>query len=55
MYGLDPFQANEQLGSMFPTYRKLTSYGNTLERVLALELELAEALQVKKSGSHVQR
>ncbi|XP_020696391.1 early endosome antigen 1 isoform X1 [Dendrobium catenatum] len=46
--------ANEQLGSIFPSYKKLTSYGNALERVLALELELAEALQVKKSGSHIQ-
>ncbi|XP_020590667.1 abnormal long morphology protein 1 [Phalaenopsis equestris] len=46
--------ANEQLGSIFPKYKKLTSYGNALERVLALELELAEALQVKKSGSHFQ-
>ncbi|KAF3326403.1 putative leucine-rich repeat-containing protein [Carex littledalei] len=40
--------ANEHLGSIFPTFKELAGSGNSLERVLALELELAEALQEKK-------
>ncbi|KAF3320378.1 N-terminal C2 in EEIG1 and EHBP1 [Carex littledalei] len=40
--------ANEYLGSLFPTFKELAGSGNSLERVLALELELAEALQEKK-------
>ncbi|XP_042408200.1 sporulation-specific protein 15-like isoform X1 [Zingiber officinale] len=47
--------ANEQLGSIFPLFKELPESGNALERVLALELELAEALQSKKiSDFHVQ-
>ena len=42
------FQANEDLRSIFPSFKELPGSGNALERVLALELELAEALQAKK-------
>ncbi|KAK6938191.1 hypothetical protein RJ641_031699 [Dillenia turbinata] len=41
-------KANKELGSMFPPFNELTESGNALERVLALEIELAEALQAKK-------
>ncbi|KAL5232401.1 hypothetical protein ABZP36_031177 [Zizania latifolia] len=41
--------ANEQLRSIFPSFKELPCSGNALERVLALELELAEALQTKKT------
>ncbi|KAJ3702653.1 hypothetical protein LUZ61_006358 [Rhynchospora tenuis] len=40
--------ANEHLGNIFPCFKELAGSGNALERVLALELELAEALQDKK-------
>ncbi|XP_020164722.1 uncharacterized protein [Aegilops tauschii subsp. strangulata] len=40
--------ANEHLRSIFPSFKELPGSGNALERVLALELELAEALQAKK-------
>ncbi|VAI50658.1 unnamed protein product [Triticum turgidum subsp. durum] len=40
--------ANEHLRSIFPSFKELPGSGNALERVLALELELAEALQTKK-------
>ncbi|KAJ4820312.1 sporulation-specific protein [Rhynchospora pubera] len=40
--------ANEHLGNIFPCFKELAGSGNALERVLALELELAEALQEKK-------
>ncbi|CAL4933032.1 unnamed protein product [Urochloa decumbens] len=40
--------ANEHLQSIFPSFKELPGSGNALERVLALELELAEALQAKK-------
>jgi hypothetical protein len=36
------------LQSIFPSFQELPGSGNALERVLALELELAEALQAKK-------
>jgi hypothetical protein len=36
------------LRSIFPSFEELPGSGNALERVLALELELAEALQAKK-------
>ncbi|XP_009381001.2 protein NETWORKED 1B-like [Musa acuminata AAA Group] len=42
--------ANEQLRSIFPLFNELPGSGNALERVLALELELAEALQTKKKA-----
>ncbi|KAA8522524.1 hypothetical protein F0562_013115 [Nyssa sinensis] len=44
-------QANEELGSIFPLFNEFASSGNALERVLALEIELAEALQAKKKSS----
>ncbi|KAF5746825.1 hypothetical protein HS088_TW06G01000 [Tripterygium wilfordii] len=47
--------ANEELGSMFPLYNQYSSCGNALERVLALEIELAESLQAKtRSSIHFQ-
>ncbi|KAJ1406801.1 NT-type C2 domain [Sesbania bispinosa] len=42
-------EANQELGNMFPVFNKISISGNALERVLALEIELAEALQAKKS------
>uniref|UniRef100_A0A2P2LUH4 Golgin subfamily B member 1-like n=1 Tax=Rhizophora mucronata TaxID=61149 RepID=A0A2P2LUH4_RHIMU len=48
-------KANEELGSMFPLYGEFSGSGSALERVLALEIELAEALQAqKKSSLHFQ-
>ncbi|KAK8538743.1 hypothetical protein V6N13_009124 [Hibiscus sabdariffa] len=44
-------KVNEELGSMFPLFNEYSETGNALERVLALELELAEALQTKKKSS----
>jgi hypothetical protein len=44
-------QANEELGTMFPLFNEFSGCGNALERVLALEIELAEALQAKKRSS----
>ena len=47
---------NEELGRIFPLFKEFSSGGNSLERVLALEIELAEALQAKKKpSSHFQR
>lgn len=49
-------QVNEELGCIFPTFKEFPCKGNALERVLALEIELAEALQEKKKSSlHFQR
>ena len=48
-------QANEHLGNIFPLFKDFPGTGNALERVLALELELAESLQVKKPDTRVQR
>lgn len=49
-------KANEELRSIFPSYNEISSPGNALERVLALEIELAEALRAKhNSKSHFQR
>ncbi|THU60903.1 hypothetical protein C4D60_Mb07t17630 [Musa balbisiana] len=42
--------ANEQLGSIFPLFKELPGNGNALERVLSLELELAETLQTKRKA-----
>uniref|UniRef100_A0A1D1XQ81 Myosin-2 n=1 Tax=Anthurium amnicola TaxID=1678845 RepID=A0A1D1XQ81_9ARAE len=42
--------ANEHLGTIFPSFKGLPGSGNALERVLALELELAEALQAKQKS-----
>lgn len=44
-------KANEELGSIFPLFNEFSGSGNALERVLALEIELAEALQAKKRSS----
>ncbi|KAJ4841028.1 hypothetical protein Tsubulata_030986 [Turnera subulata] len=44
-------EANEELGRMFPLFSQFSGSGNALERVLALEIELAEALQAKKRAS----
>ncbi|KAJ4966112.1 hypothetical protein NE237_017961 [Protea cynaroides] len=44
-------KANEQLGSLFPFFNKFSLSGNAFERVLSLEIELAEALQAKKKSS----
>ncbi|XP_060198820.1 uncharacterized protein LOC132627474 [Lycium barbarum] len=47
-------KANEELRSMFPTFKDIASTGNALERVLALEIELAEALKAKNKPSMFQ-
>ncbi|KAG7655150.1 NT-type C2 domain [Arabidopsis suecica] len=48
-------QAKEELQSIFPLSQENFSCGNALERVLALEIELAEALRgKKKSTTHFQ-
>ncbi|XWS15052.1 hypothetical protein CRYUN_Cryun35bG0061300 [Craigia yunnanensis] len=44
-------KVNEELGSIFPLFNEYPESGNALERVFALELELAEALQTKKKSS----
>ncbi|KAL5703877.1 hypothetical protein ACHQM5_022372 [Ranunculus cassubicifolius] len=44
-------KANEQLSSIFPLFNEFPESGNALERVLALELELAESLQAKKKST----
>ncbi|OIW14522.1 hypothetical protein TanjilG_04955 [Lupinus angustifolius] len=43
--------ANQELGNIFPVFNEISVSGNALERVLALEVELAEALQAKKKSS----
>ncbi|KAG9153112.1 hypothetical protein Leryth_012365 [Lithospermum erythrorhizon] len=48
-------KVNEQLRNMFPLLDEIASSGNALERVLALEIELAESLRAKnKSNIHFQ-
>ncbi|CAN4122228.1 unnamed protein product [Withania somnifera] len=47
-------KANEELRSMFPTFKDIASTGNALERVLALEIELAEALKAKNKPNMFQ-
>ncbi|XP_062098940.1 COP1-interactive protein 1 isoform X2 [Humulus lupulus] len=42
-------KVNEELGTKFPLFNEFSCNGNALERVLALEIELAESLQAKKS------
>ncbi|KAL2339858.1 hypothetical protein Fmac_007798 [Flemingia macrophylla] len=44
-------ETNQELGNIFPVFDKFSVSGNALERVLALEIELAEALRAKKSSS----
>ncbi|KAI3836533.1 hypothetical protein MKX03_031399 [Papaver bracteatum] len=43
-------KTNEELGSIFPLFSEFSSCGNALERVLALEMELAESLKAKKKS-----
>ncbi|CAL1362775.1 unnamed protein product [Linum trigynum] len=43
-------QANEELGRRFPSFKEFSGSGNSIDRVLALEMELAEALQVKNQS-----
>ncbi|XP_044475017.1 putative leucine-rich repeat-containing protein DDB_G0290503 [Mangifera indica] len=44
-------KVNEELGSIYPLFNERPGNGNAIERVLALEIELAEALQAKKKSS----
>ncbi|XP_071737738.1 uncharacterized protein [Rutidosis leptorrhynchoides] len=44
-------KANEELASIYPNYKDFHDDGNALKRVLALEIELAETLTVKKKSS----
>ncbi|KAJ0085369.1 hypothetical protein Patl1_08466 [Pistacia atlantica] len=44
-------KANEELGSIYPLFNESPGNGNAIERVLALEIELAEALQAKKKST----
>ena len=44
-------KVNEELGSIFPFFNEFSGRGNALERVLALEMELADALRAKKKSS----
>ncbi|KAM1331821.1 hypothetical protein ACFX2I_044265 [Malus domestica] len=44
-------KVNEELGNIFPCSNEFSCSGNALERVLALEVELAEALQAKKKST----
>ncbi|RZR88372.1 hypothetical protein BHM03_00015943 [Ensete ventricosum] len=46
----DLLQLDMQLGSIFPLFKELPGNGNALERVLSLELELAETLRTKKKA-----
>ncbi|XP_061365346.1 uncharacterized protein LOC133308691 [Gastrolobium bilobum] len=47
-------EANQELGNIFPLFNRICVSGNALERVLALEIELAAALQAKKSSIQFQ-
>ncbi|KAI9107090.1 hypothetical protein K1719_022618 [Acacia pycnantha] len=47
-------EANQELEDIFPVFNEISVSGNSLERVLALEIELAEALQAKKSSLQFQ-
>ncbi|CAI9301802.1 unnamed protein product [Lactuca saligna] len=44
-------KANEELGSIYPNFISFPGNGNALQRVLALEIELAEALRTKKKSN----
>ncbi|QHN96767.1 NADP-dependent malic enzyme [Arachis hypogaea] len=44
-------EANQEWENIFPVFKEISVIGNALERVLALEIELAEALQAKKKSS----
>lgn len=45
------FKANEELANIYPNFVSFPGNGNALERVLALEIELAEALRTKKKST----
>ncbi|KAL9271606.1 hypothetical protein AKJ16_DCAP23051, partial [Drosera capensis] len=44
-------KVNKELGSISPAFNDFADNGNPIERVLALELELADALQAKRKSS----
>ncbi|KAL1313774.1 hypothetical protein AAHE18_16G136500 [Arachis hypogaea] len=44
-------EANQERGNIFLVFKEISVTGNALKRVLALEIELAEALQAKKKSS----
>ncbi|RYR49181.1 hypothetical protein Ahy_A07g035494 isoform G [Arachis hypogaea] len=44
-------EANQEWENIFPVFKEISVTDNALERVLALEIELAEALQAKKKSS----
>ncbi|KAL8523547.1 hypothetical protein ACS0TY_013496 [Phlomoides rotata] len=44
-------KTNEELKSMFPSFCEISSGGNALDRVFALEIELAEALKTKNKSN----
>ncbi|GLU16250.1 hypothetical protein SLE2022_326920 [Rubroshorea leprosula] len=41
-------KVNEELGAIYPLFNECSTTGNAMERVLSLEIELAEALQNKR-------
>nr|XP_043636245.1 golgin subfamily B member 1-like [Erigeron canadensis] len=45
-------KANEELGRIYPDFKNFPGDGNALKRVLALEIELAEALTAKKNSNN---
>lgn len=47
-------KANEDLGEIYPNFKDFPGDGNPLERVLALEIELAESLKAKNSSIQFQ-
>ncbi|CAL0319368.1 unnamed protein product [Lupinus luteus] len=44
-------EVNKEIGNIFPVFNETPVSGNALERVLALVVELAQALQAKKNSS----
>lgn len=44
-------KANGELGTLFPSFQEFPNSGNAVERVLAFELKLAEALQSEQKSS----
>ncbi|XP_058220413.1 uncharacterized protein LOC131330747 isoform X3 [Rhododendron vialii] len=44
-------KANEELRGIFPLFNEFPGSGNALERLLALEIELAEALRTKQKSN----
>ncbi|GLT32946.1 hypothetical protein SLA2020_075730 [Shorea laevis] len=44
-------KVNEELGTIYPLFNEYSGTGNALERILALEIELAGALQNKRKSS----